>query len=124
MTLSPEGVKVDRTSKGKATQADPTTPPPSLSSSSVRAAVGPCRRQTCSCPCACPCLNPRGEADHGDGGEGSGHGGGCWAKEAREAGELNALLGIALGKIREGRDKGVEVPVEWFLRRRIGDCEG
>ncbi|KAK3898946.1 hypothetical protein C8A05DRAFT_18540 [Staphylotrichum tortipilum] len=102
----------------------------SLSSSSSRSAMRASwlRRCSCLCSCPCPCLAQRGKKGDEDGGGGGGGGDGCrggCTKAARQAGELNALLVMALERVGEGRgDQGIAVPVEWFLRRRIGDCEG
>ncbi len=65
--------------------------------------------QSCSCSCACAC------ADGGGGGR----------REARLAREVNQMLGEAVEKVRGGKEgSGGRVVVEWFLRRRFGDCEG
>ncbi|KAK3300347.1 uncharacterized protein B0H64DRAFT_437512 [Chaetomium fimeti] len=58
---------------------------------------------TRSCSCPCPCAEQ-----------------GC---DARDAAGVQSLLGDVLGKMR-ARDMRGEVPLEWFLKRRIGDCAG
>ena len=64
--------------------------------------------QSCSCACTCACA---------DGGGGR--------PEARLAREVNLMLGQAVEKMRSGKKgSGGRVVVEWFLRRRFGDCEG
>ncbi|KAH6650791.1 hypothetical protein F5144DRAFT_598215 [Chaetomium tenue] len=65
----------------------------------------PCKR-TCSCPCACAAAER--QCDY-----------------AREAAAVQLMLGQALGKMEAagGEENGrVGVPMEWFLRRRLGDC--
>jgi hypothetical protein len=58
----------------------------------------PCAR-TCSCPCPCA----------------------VWGSDVRSAMEVNRMLTEALKKVGKG-DRMARVAVEWFLRRRIGDC--
>ncbi|KAH6853729.1 hypothetical protein B0I37DRAFT_14151 [Chaetomium sp. MPI-CAGE-AT-0009] len=65
---------------------------------------GQCRTAcTRSCSCPCPCVEQ-----------------GC---DARDAAGVQSMLGEALGKMK-ARDTRAEVPLEWFLKRRIGDCGG
>ncbi|KAK4038743.1 hypothetical protein C8A01DRAFT_47692 [Parachaetomium inaequale] len=58
----------------------------------------PCPR-TCSCLCPCAVRGP----------------------DVQSAMEVNYMLGAALKKVEKG-DVMARVAVEWFLRRRIGDC--
>ncbi len=72
-----------------------------------------CHACASSCSCACACACP---------GDGSGE---KERVEARSAREVNRMLGEAVEKVRAGREgSGEKVVVEWFLRRRFGDCEG
>ncbi len=65
-----------------------------------------CRACVQSCSCACTCA---------DGGGGR--------PEAQLARDVNLMLGQAVKKVKN-RQGGGKVVVEWFLRRRFGDCEG